>query len=744
MINHHNFDYAAGPTFPEAVGDRYYAQDLARDYHAKIDDAGRKAASGFDGFPVLTKDSNVKKGTTFQKIDIPIARGIVEFEVDVPTSYESLPPTVSQENIYCRIETTAQTDLDISGTATLNGVATNYVKVTYNETNGASRNRAKKAGSYVYEKAVSFTITVDTTAPTNKDLVLAELVGDGATSMQITCRPRTRHFNAAYDYVVETQEDFNIIIDYTAANQYRIKDSVKSIFVKYLSGGYQMTGATSPLQEGDAYGYIKTNDCSKITFEPGTFIDTHQNIGYLEVETDYCYLENVNIQGDKGAASAITRSFLLNASYVTFVNCSSSIRLSNTDINVFERSATAIHNTTAIYRGCNVENIDSSGKVYAFYQTKNMENCFVYDIESTGDNVIAYRECNIMSNCRAIQLDSTAIVTAFYDCNNIVSCYCEDLDSSANTVYGFYLCDNLSACTVFDIASAGGTVTAYNICNHLVGCSAKQLDYTGGGAIGVSGYAQSKNMSGCIVEDIDTNGTSGANGYTGCEKISSCTAYDIQATAGPVNGFATCTEISTCIANQLDATGLCYGFSFCDQISSCKAIDIDSSGSNSDGFYSCEDMSACWATDIDSATGTNNGFESCISVAGCQATLCLNGYVSINNITGSKAFNNTLDGFESCQRVTGCVSFNNTNDGFMDCSKISGCNANSNGNDGFEDCTLISASDSNNNTGNGFDNCKNMTANRATGNTAANYLNSFADWGGTQACADTAVGGYNS
>lgn len=651
-IKHHNFDYAAGPTFPEAVGDRYYCQDLARDYWSKIDDAGKKVAAGFTAFPVLLKDSNMTKGTNWDDLDIPAAKGIVEFEVDVPLSYAALPPTVTQEDIYVRIETSAETDFDISG-ATLDGVTTNYVKVTYNETNGSSRTRAKKAGTYVYEKAISYTITVTPAAPTNKDLVLGTVVGDGATFLTIVSYPRTRRYGDEYDYVISSQDEFDIIIDRTAANQYRIKDNIKSIFVKYLAGGYQMTGATSPLFAGDTWGYIETNDCTRIVFEPGAFIDMHQNIGYIEVDTDYCYLDGVSVQGDKGAASAITRSFLLNANYVTFANCEAKTRLSNAIGSGFEGSGTAIHNKNSRYIGCIVTDYDSSANQYAFYLCHNLDNSYVYDIAGTGTNMYLFYQCYNINNTEIDKIDHSGgtVCAAFYQSENINNAIISDFDSDANLrpVTSCYNCSNI---TVSDIQSSASAV----------------------------GFMECKRITNCKVIQIDvTAGASNCAAFYDCENISNCYAEDIDQTG----------------------TGAAYGFRLCDRLTCCEAQDIDSTASNYHGFFECNELSSCFART-------------------CE------------------------DGFNTCKQVTGCQAESNSNDGFFSCNRVSGSFATGNGNDGFEDCNVLSANAANSNTGNGFDGCVNMTANRATGNTAANYNNSFADFGGTQACADTAVGGYNS
>lgn len=647
MINHHNFVYAAGPTFPEAVGDRYYAQDLARDYWSKIDDAGRKVAIGFSAFPVLIKDSNVTKGTLYTDINIPVARGIVKYEVDIPNSYASLPPTVTQEDVYCRIETTAQTDFDISVTANLDGVTTNYVKVTYNETDGASRARAKKAGTYVYEKAVSFTITVDDTAPTDYDLVLATLVGDGATTLVIESYTRTASYNTEYDYIVSTQEDFNILIDYTAANQYKIKDNVKSIFVKSLSGGYQMTGATSPLQEGDLYGYIETNDCTRIVFEPGAFIDMHQNIGYLEVDTDYCHLNGVSIRGDKGAASAIQRSFLLNADYVTYNNCDSQTRLSNaTPTYVFEGSSTASHNDSSNYINCFISDIDSSNTFRCFYKCKNIINTHVISIgQSSGSVVSIFELCENIDNFYIETIDApNNRVSIANDCKIIKNGKIKDIDGLYTIL--FSTCEIISNLHIEDIDQTGAAIfnsNGFASCEIINNVKIIQMD----SANNCYAYFQCDQLTNCYAEDIDSSGGN-SYGFYDCNIITSCKVTDVDSGAGNYYGFYDCTEISGCLAIDCED-----GYYMCSQISGCRA-----QGNDNNGFFDCDRISAC----IGNGNG-NDGFEDCTIISASLATGNTgNGFDGCKNMTANRSTANTaanyLNSFADWASANACADTN--------------------------------------------------------------------------------------
>ena len=140
-----------------------------------------------------------------------------------------------------------------------------------------------------------------------------------------------------YDIVVTTQAEFNAIITRNGANDYQISDNYKSIL--FQEGAYLCYGATSFLSGGDAYGVLKTNDCTHLVFENGAYFDVGGTAFHLEVNTDYCRLDNVYVKGNVAAAVAATQSFLLNAYNVTYNNCKTSNRLSTTHFNGFKGSS---------------------------------------------------------------------------------------------------------------------------------------------------------------------------------------------------------------------------------------------------------------------------------------------------------------------------------------------------------------------------------------------------------------------
>lgn len=180
ITKHFNQEYDAGDGFPKNIGDRYYSQDKARDWYYMIDRIGLLAKDSMGELPLIVSGGVVSKGGSANQINITPCVGYAEFEVDVPDSYAALPPTDTQEDVdMIRIVTTQQTNLDISATATLDGSTTNYVKLNYNEADGATRNRAKKAGSYAYDQFPGFFIVVDTVSPTDKDICLLAFTWDG-------------------------------------------------------------------------------------------------------------------------------------------------------------------------------------------------------------------------------------------------------------------------------------------------------------------------------------------------------------------------------------------------------------------------------------------------------------------------------------------------------------------------------------------------------------------------------------
>lgn len=311
-------------------------------------------------------------------------------------------------------------------------------------------------------------------------------------------------------YHIYTQAQFNTVIERVAANQYKVNDSIVALIINNLSGGYQMS---SVLSGGDTWGYIETNNCVSIEFINGSFIDFENERGYIEINTDGCYIKNGDTQGTGTVASAITQSWLLNASRVTFDNCKCSNRLSNVDMVGFQGSGTALHNLTSKYINCSAYSLNGTDKIYGFINCMNISNALAYDLDSStgSDDCAGFRLCYQVSSCVAYSIDSGAgNAIGFSACDQITSSIALQLDSVSGDVYGF---------------ASSSTITS---------CKAEDLD--AGGAGDCYGFGSNNRISGCFATDIDSD-SGDAIGFFNENVISACTATSITSASGTAEGF---------------------------------------------------------------------------------------------------------------------------------------------------------------------------------------------------------------
>lgn len=185
-IDKHSRDYNTDtPPVPEALGDVYRPHDLFRD----LEYVNLKASQA--ALDILSRTGNtVMYGLAVTQgvgdtIDVASGVAYVSFTVSVPDSYATNPPTVRNETAVRRVAVTAQTNLSTAN-AVLDGLTPNFVKVAYAETDVASRQRIKAAGTYVYEKSDSFTVTIDTIGATATEIAIASFTGTAGGSFTIT------------------------------------------------------------------------------------------------------------------------------------------------------------------------------------------------------------------------------------------------------------------------------------------------------------------------------------------------------------------------------------------------------------------------------------------------------------------------------------------------------------------------------------------------------------------------------
>jgi len=165
-MNHHNFQFSGG--VPLSAGDRYYAQDLARDFYHQQDAMGSQMLSllGLSpGTPALTKIGipTVDVPLPNNVIDVPAWSGILPATVTIPLAFSGLPSTT--QNVTANIPVQIQASAVNVTTLGATGAGTAYkLYASYSELNGNTRSRAKATGSYNYEVTPGVTYGVTTGA----------------------------------------------------------------------------------------------------------------------------------------------------------------------------------------------------------------------------------------------------------------------------------------------------------------------------------------------------------------------------------------------------------------------------------------------------------------------------------------------------------------------------------------------------------------------------------------------------
>lgn len=167
----------------------FWAQDLARDHRYLQGLAGRLFLQTLGVNSALISGGLVTEGSSKTEVNITAAIGVADFDIDVTKDSDAwaVPPPTETAQIPMRIEVPAQTDFNISG-ATLDGVTVNYLKARYAEANVQTRVKQFAGGSYNYSIEGSYVLAADSSAPTDKDVVLCSFVGNGTSTLTITQR----------------------------------------------------------------------------------------------------------------------------------------------------------------------------------------------------------------------------------------------------------------------------------------------------------------------------------------------------------------------------------------------------------------------------------------------------------------------------------------------------------------------------------------------------------------------------
>jgi hypothetical protein len=304
ILKHLNWKYNSN--LPYSLGDRYYVQDLVRDFRYVQDIVGGLASDVFgQTIPRKITGGVVTKGTG-DTLNITSGRGWASFNVTIPDTFSAIPPSTTTSDVTAvPVVWTQQTNMAIAS-ATLNGVATNYVKVRYTELNGNTRTRAKSSGTYSYETTDSYTFVVDTNAPTAYDLCLTTFVGTSGGAFSFSDPKISYPYWSDLSYLpVGTSLDWSgahipgFTGSVTLPNSFMIEDgasllrasysvlwdilqfSIPTIFTTTLSTNTVFNQTGHPFVSGDCISIVSTTG----SLGTGLAIETKYYVYYLTTST---------------------------------------------------------------------------------------------------------------------------------------------------------------------------------------------------------------------------------------------------------------------------------------------------------------------------------------------------------------------------------------------------------------------------------------------------------------------------
>jgi hypothetical protein len=242
---------------------------------------------------------------------------------------------------------------------------------------------------------------------------------------------------------------------------------------------------------------------------------------------------------------------------------------------------------------------------------------------------------------------------------------------------------------------------------------------------------------------IDASGINTALGslscFTGLRNLSDIEIYitaGIMASEKTLAGFEECRDLVRCklnvsALNPFDTDCALRGFYICSRLHDCEIVFSALSDEGDDyfvfGFANCDQLTNCnFYSDKSGPTLSDHmdGFINCTHLSCCSSRL-----------SGS-------EGFYLCNYLSACLAFDCQAAGFQSCNYLSVCKAHLCVGSGFAGCEHVVASQATTNIINGFMSCRQCQQNYSVSNGGAQYSESYADQN-TNACANTAAGGYN-
>lgn len=299
------------------------------------------------------------------------------------------------------------------------------------------------------------------------------------------------------------------------------------------------------------------------------------------------------------------------------------------------------------------------------------------------------------------------------------------------------------------------TYTAFTVgTGNATNCTAKNLKGSTGAST-TRGFNSAAFLLNCLVDTIEVvsggAGTQQITGFQGTLSSVNCKVIKISGTgvggahAQNVYGFFFCSNAINCSVDELTGlnvvgtTGDFLGFVNSDDLFNCDVVGYTSCVMNQTGFSSCDKLTSCRASSMSTTIGKiAYGYSNCTQLENCEA------------FTIQTASSFVCAGYKLCHLLTNCrgnaiglAGSATLNAVFLSCGRLLNCTAQSSVN-GFRFCSAIQNGYALSNVSVGFASCWPIWGCRASQNGSAYGVSTFADWGGTSAVADTAVGGWNA
>lgn len=536
MIGKHtNFKYDS--SIPYFVGDRRYGQDIIRDWWSTLSYIGSVMQGLCDNDSFLFSGGDLSEGSS--GVDIGEIFGIVLTQVEIPDDFSSLPPDVTTEDISIPFYSAALSNVSLSS-ATLDGATTNYIKVAYDFTDGNTRSRAKKSGSYAYEGQPTISVTIDSTAPTDYELSIGTVVGTSTSSYTLTEVGYRSDFNSR---IATNTSNISSNDSDIATNASNISDNASDISTNAdnITAITQFDYVVDSSAKFQALCAGSVSGMTSVLVKAGTWSATSGTYWDLD-DTD-----TKKVVGESGAilSGAVSNSALL-------VHASG---LDQTNPSEYSITGVAVVNTAS-----------SASAVRGFDYCDNLIDCHVTVTNSAGP-AIGYNYCDKLVNCYSDVTATGSIATGIYNCDHVTNCI-TDTESTDNDANGFWACDYVTNCVATVTAGVDGR--GFRVCDYVSNCKS-----TVSGTDDIYGFDDCERVSNCLTDSTSDD----AVGFMECIRISNCEATATGTTRG--RAFQGCTCASNCKGTATGTTS--YGFIDCNYVYAPLASGGTSDFSNTNG-----------------------------------------------------------------------------------------------------------------------------------------------------------------